>query len=111
LIGSRIAHRGIELEDALGAGADPLGRMRHQTAEQVRERLLRAVVELRLVAKEDHPMGEQCLAHRADLIRRHRAAKLDPENFSADPPAEPADFKCLRIVRHLRLPSAATGAS
>jgi hypothetical protein len=46
-------------------------------------------------------MREQGFAQGTDCVGRHRAAELDPEDFGADPPAEPADIRVL----HLRFPA------
>jgi hypothetical protein len=42
--------------------------MRHQVAEQVRERLLLPIVELLLVAEENHTIRQQRLADLCDLM-------------------------------------------
>ena len=84
LVRAPSAAAGIEFEDrgiSLG-GTD--GRMRHQLSEPQRKAFLLGVIEMTLIAEEDHLVFEQYLVDRADHLIGQVARKPDVPDFGAD---------------------------
>ena len=73
------------------AASDAGGRVADRRAQQPGERELRGVVEVVLVAEEDHLVGQQRLVDLLDGGRVEVAAEAHPVDSGADPAAQLGD--------------------
>ncbi|MND79133.1 hypothetical protein D3C80_708620 [compost metagenome] len=83
----------VQLQQKTRTFAHRHSRVRHRFAEQVGERLLALVVELGLVAEEDHFVLQQCLLNGFNSGGIQLARKLYATDFGTDATGHRMDFK------------------
>jgi hypothetical protein len=80
--------------------------MRNRLAEQPREGFLIAVLQVRLAAKKDHLVAQQCGANRFDGCRFELARQAHAANFRANAAGDRLNVQCVgrreTEIRHAR---------
>lgn len=83
----------VQFQQKTRAFAHRYGGVRHRLAEQVGERLLALIVELGLLAEEDHFVLQQCLLNGFNSDGIQLARKLYATDFGTDATGHRMDFK------------------